>query len=456
MPQHHEQRSRESGLRTLLVIGFGGILALWLLSAFVLVRQMAKTDDRSLSIRSRFLRNDQALSTVRTQTLLSSVYLRDALLETNVDRAADYRDKLQQIRSEVEQALKQYVPRGEAEVERSQWDRLQAELRDFWTTSGPLLAATQMPDRASAMASLRDHVIPKRETVIRISDRIDTLNQEAFAAELRELSRLRASLRTAVWQISLIAVALGAVIAVTASRRARQLEARVREQHEREVAYTGDLQRLSGQLMRAQEDERRRLARELHDEVGQGLSALKLELAAVERAEGSPQFLEALEEARGIADTTLRTIRDLSQALHPSMLDDLGLSDTATWYVRAFSRRTGISAELAVEHLEQRLTPDIEACSYRVLQEAMTNIARHAHASRCRVQIARAERSLRLVIEDNGRGMPTSRSATAEERGLGLMSVRERVAHLGGSVHISGGHDGGTILTVELPVEVAS
>jgi len=445
-----------SGLRKLLVLGFGGVLTLWLLSAFTLVTQMARADERSLAIRSRFLRNDQALSTVRTQTLLSSVYLRDALLETNPSRASDYRDRLQQIRVEVEQALAQYVPRGEAEVERSQWDRLQNELRDFWKSSGPVLAATQMPDRASAMASLRDDVIPKRETVIRISDRIDTLNQEAFAAELGELSRLRASLRAAVWQISLVAVGLGAMIAFVASRRARQLEARVHEQHQREVAYTGHLQRLSAQLLRAQEDERRRIARELHDEVGQGLSALKLELAAVERAEGSPQFLEALTEARGIADRTLHTIRDLSQTLHPSMLDDLGLSDTANWYLRAFSRRTGIPAELAVEHLDQRLTPDIETCTYRVLQEAMTNIARHAHATRCRVHIARAERSLRVTIEDNGRGIGTFAAPAAEERGLGLMSVRERVANLGGSVSIANGYDGGTVLTVELPVGAPS
>jgi signal transduction histidine kinase len=246
------------------------------------------------------------------------------------------------------------------------------------------------------------------------------------------------------------------MIAFVASRRARQLEARVHEQHQREVAYTGHLQRLSAQLLRAQEDERRRIARELHDEVGQGLSALKLELAAVERAEGSPQFLEALTEARGIADRTLHTIRDLSQTLHPSMLDDLGLSDTANWYLRAFSRRTGIPAELAVEHLDQRLTPDIETCTYRVLQEAMTNIARHAHATRCRVHIARAERSLRVTIEDNGRGIGTFAAPAAEERGLGLMSVRERVANLGGSVSIANGYDGGTVLTVELPVGAPS
>ncbi len=438
------------------MLGFGGVLTLWILSAFTLVVQMKRTDERSLAIRSRFLRNDQALSTVRTQILLSSVYLRDVLLETNASRASDYRGRLQQSRTDVEQALMQYLPRAESEVERSQWNRLQLEVHDFWKSSTPVLAPTEIPDRASAMASLRDDVIPKRETVIRISDRIDTLNQDSFAAELGELSRLRQSLRAAVWQISLVAVALGTIIAVAASRRARLLEARVHEQHEREVAYSGQLQRLSAQLLRAQEDERRRIARELHDEVGQGLSALKLELAAAERAEGSPQFREALTEARGIADTTLHTIRDLSQTLHPSMLDDLGLSDTANWYLRAFSRRTGIPAELAIEHLDRRLASDIETCTYRVLQEAMTNIARHAHATRCRVQITRAEQSLRVIIEDNGRGMGSLTSLAAEERGLGLMSVRERVAHLGGSVSIIGGDDCGTVLTVELPLKAAS
>lgn len=448
--------TRTAGLRKLLLLGFGGILALWLCSALVLVMQMTTADNRSLSIRSRFLRNDQALSTVRTQTLLSSVYLRDALLETSAGQVSEYRAQLLRIREDVDKALTQYIPRTESEIERSQWERLQIELRDYWRSAMPVVAATRMPDRASAMSSLRDDVIPKRETVIRISDRIDTLNQEAFAAELGELAELRQGLRSGVWQMSLAAVALGAVIALAASRRARRLESRLQEQHARELEYAGDLQRLSARLLRAQEDERRRIARELHDDVGQVVSALKLELAVLERSEGTPEFADALTEARKITDATLRTVRDLSQMLHPSMLDDLGLSDTASWYVRAFSRRTGIPAELAIERLDDRLTPDIEACTYRVLQEAMTNIARHADATRCRVAIARGDRSLTVIIEDNGRGIGNTAPRTTDDRGLGLISVRERIADLGGTLVVGPGQNGGTLLTVELPLEAVA
>ena len=444
--------SSRLSLRVLLLLGFAGIFLLWLVSAYALVQRMLEADNRGAAIRSRFLRNEQLLSTVRAQTLLSSVYLRDAVLDTAQASVGDYQDRLHTIRKDVEQTLLEYVPRVESEAERAQWRELQRQLDEYWNSMMPVLALEQRPNAIEAGVVLRDEIIPKRETIIRISDSIHAVNKHAFEQEQAELASLRGGLRRRVWQTSTITVVLGLGIAFLATRYAGRLESRIRDQHTQELHQKQELERLSSQLMQAQEEERRRIARELHDEVGQALTALKLELAIAERSVPLTAGAGHLTEARAITDRALHSVRDMSQLLHPSMLDDLGLPDTATWYLRGFSRRRGITSELIVERLERRLDPEVESCTYRIIQEAVTNVAKHAHASRCRVEIARTGASLCVSIEDDGTGFDQAADPSPVSRGLGLVGVRERVARLGGTLRVESRVGAGTRLMVELPV----
>ena len=413
---------------------------------------MLDADARSLATRTRFLKNEQLLSTVRAQALLSSVYVRDALLDTSGTQTQFYRDQLQRIRTGVEQALGEYVPRANSTVERANWAQLTRELGDYWDSLTPMIAPEHTLTSAGSQAYLRDHVIPRRETVIRISDQIHALNQEAFEAELTELGQMRSGLRSRIWLTSIIAAAFGLAIAAFAASGVRRLDARIRDQHAHEVEQRGELVRLSSRLLQVQEDERRRIARELHDEVGQALSALKLELAVAAPHGTAALADESLAEARAITDRALQAVRDLSQGLHPAMLDDLGLPETADWYLRAFSRRTGIASELSVDRFDTRLAPEIEICAYRVIQEAVTNVARHAAATSCRVQIVCAPASLHVLVEDNGRGFQPTVSRAPDNRGLGLVGLRERVAGLGGALHVDSRPGAGTQLAVELPL----
>ena len=442
---------RGFGVRRLLLLGFGGIFGLWLLSAYALASDMLDADSRSLAIRSRFLRNEQLLSTVRAQALLSAVYLRDTLIDQSGAAASRTADKLHELQESIDLVLADYVPHQGSAAERDEWVRLQAELREYWSSFAFRPPLTPMDGMAMSAAYLRDEVVPRREAVIRTSDQIHVLNRDAFAAELAELSEVRTTLRHRVWQISLIFVGIGLGVVVLATRAAGRLEARLHEQHTNEVQHKRELEHLSARLLQAQENEQRRIARELHDQIGQSLSALKLELAVAERSAGAGGE-ESLSEARSIVEKTLQSVRDLSQLLHPSMLDDLGLLDTATWSLRAFSRRTGIRAELIVEQLDSRLAPGLEACIYRVMQEALTNIARHAQATTCEVLIRRREFSVLLVVTDNGRGFDLARSHSPESRGLGIIGLRERVAALGGTMHLDTAVGRGTTLSVELPI----
>jgi signal transduction histidine kinase len=184
--------------------------------------------------------------------------------------------------------------------------------------------------------------------------------------------------------------------------------------------------------------------------VGQALTALKMDIGIALWSEGQPRARAALEEAKDIAETTLRGVRDLSQLLHPSTLDDFGLPATLTGHLRSFSERTGIRSQLA-ETVDVRLAPPLEVAVYRICQEALNNVARHSGATACTVSLSAGDGMVLLVVEDNGLGFRPSIVPAA--RGLGLIGMRERAQALGGTFAIEKRVGGGTRVRVTLPFE---
>ncbi len=445
---------RGPSLRVLLLLGFGGILVVWLASAVALAERMEGADSRGAEIRNHFLSNDRLLDTISTLTLKSSVDFRDAILDATRTGGAPIDGEFTRIHDEVERALDEYEPREEPDSEAAQWYQLQAELRAYW---GSLMFG-RAPNRQASASELRDvlnnEIIPKRQTIISILDQIHRLNESGFQEEQNELLLVRGGLRRQVWQTTATAGLLGLVIALVATRQAGRLERHIREQHALELDQKRELERLSSQLLHVQEEERRRIARELHDEVGQALGAIKLELAVVEGRLGSSLAAGELAEARSITDRALQSVRELAQLLHPAMLDDLGLPDTARWYLQNFSRRTGIRTELDIAPQAGRLKPDLEVCLYRVIQETVTNVGRHAAATTCKVTVVRYTDKILATIEDDGVGFdPALRGGT---RGLGLVSLRERVTGLGGRLEVDSGAGRGTRVVAELPLSVSA
>jgi signal transduction histidine kinase len=211
---------------------------------------------------------------------------------------------------------------------------------------------------------------------------------------------------------------------------------------------------LSNRILRVQEEERKRISRELHDEVGQALTAVKMDIGLALRGDLDSRTRGALEEARDLSENILRSVRDMSQLLHPSTLDDFGLPATLTTYLRNFSHRTGIRAQLA-ETMEARLAPEIELCVYRIVQEALSNIAQHSGATACTVSLNSGGGVLRLIVEDNGRGLRDGAARLGSGRGLGLIGMRERAQALGGTFTIKERDGGGTSVVVILPLEAA-
>jgi len=241
-----------------------------------------------------------------------------------------------------------------------------------------------------------------------------------------------------------------------ASDDLRQRLETVRREHERLVARlrAGErrYRRLARSVWSVQEAERRRLARELHDGVGQLLTALKQQLELA-RAEGSEAGRRRLDDALGLATQALADTRELSRLLRPAVLDDLGLEAGLGWLARTHQERTGTRVELALHGLAGRFDDELETLVFRVVQEALTNAAKHARASEIRVVVTREPEALSLEVADDGAGFDP-RELTEGRDGLGLLGMKDRLDLFEGRLEVRSAPGAGTVVAARIPLEV--
>jgi len=440
-----------STVRAALLVGFAIVFGLWLLWGYQLVRGLRQFEQSVSTVDDAYLRGEQTLSKLRTNVLLGSIYLRDALIDGGTARRDTYRGELTRLRTEAEQLLLSYLPDVQSREERDSWARLQTELADYWASRDVAFTEPPMTPREAATL-LRGRLLPQRNTVLQVLDQVSALQAIANLRRREEIDALYRQVRTRFLAMGGGALLVAIVVALMVSLQVNRLQRQIELQRRIEQGNREDLERLSARLVSVQEQERRSLARELHDEVGQALTAVKMDIGVALRAQVDARARLALEEARDISETMLRSVRDMSQLLHPSVLDDFGLPATLRTYLRNFSQRTGIRAQLA-ETMEARLAPEIELCVYRIIQEALSNVARHSGATACTVTLNAGGGLLRLIIEDNGRGVGLVATRITEGRGLGLIGMRERAHVLRGSFSVSDREGGGTVVAVMVPLD---
>lgn len=221
-----------------------------------------------------------------------------------------------------------------------------------------------------------------------------------------------------------------------------------------------ELRKLTTRLMNVQDQEHRRIARELHDSEGQNLSVLLMSLSKLKRSiSGVDQESQSLlSESIEIANQCLRDIRTLSYLLHPPLLDEFGLISALHWYVEGFSERSGIAVNLEVPASLNRLPAEMETSLFRLVQEGLTNIHRHSGSDRARISLEHIGKNLKLRIEDYGRGMDVSMLNSANGNratGVGIAGMRERARELGGSMYIESDKNR-TLVSVTLPIPAAA
>lgn len=403
--------------------------------------QLDAVNTRHRSVETKFHR-------LRSDLHLSGIYIRDYLLDTDSERGPEYRHHLTELRNShtvTVRELRALLPHAAA----ARVDNLEVRLDDYWQTFDPLFAWTPYEKIARSARFLRREVLPRREAVLAITNEIEQLNNANLAAQRTEVTRrltlFRNDLHRRLWRT----VLLGFIVAVVAVLRLRSLEQRSDQQRVHAEQAEQEMRLLSQQLVAAQEEERKKLTRELHDHVGQMLTALRMEIGRAHRARGvsDTQLAHAIGEAKRLLDTILRSVRDLVMGLRPSMLDDFGLEPALEWHVRDFRRRFGIPVDLIVTGELDSLPDPYRTCVYRIVQEALTNCARHARATRAEISVRHQQGALDLVVSDNGVGIQPGHS-----RGIGLLGIEERVRELHGVFHVEAHDPSGTELHVTLPV----
>lgn len=267
-----------------------------------------------------------------------------------------------------------------------------------------------------------------------------------ISTDITEERRLRDEARAARERIERQAAELTRTVADLNRHVVREhsIQAQLRASRE-------SLRALSARLLSLQEEERRRLSREVHDELGQSLTAIKMEVEALRRSGGSTSNgqRQALGRIDGVIDATIETIRRMARGLRPGALDDLGLAAAVEGLVRDFQERSGIACRLKVPADELDLDVDRATAVFRVLQEALTNVARHAGANRVSVRLDAGNGTVCLTVRDNGRGITAGEIENGNS--LGLIGMRERVRLCGGRLALTGRSGSGTILRVRIP-----
>ncbi len=228
------------------------------------------------------------------------------------------------------------------------------------------------------------------------------------------------------------------------------LEARARKHAAALKEKTRRLRRLAARTQSAREKERARIAREVHDVVGQALTRLQFDVTWLEDQVRTERLQEKLREMEEILDATLRTVQEIATELRPGLLDEIGIVATLEWQTKQFEKRRGIRTQFSSEREETALSRERATAMFRIFQEALTNVARHAEAKQVEVRLTEQEGELVLAVEDDGRGI-TRREIEAAES-LGILGMRERANEWGGKLRIEGLARSGTRLTVRLPI----
>jgi signal transduction histidine kinase len=235
----------------------------------------------------------------------------------------------------------------------------------------------------------------------------------------------------------------------------RDISERIKSESELKESYQ-KVRDLAAHLQSAREDERINIAREIHDELGQELSALKMDISflnkKIHKTREQPDWNiieDNLKSMTNIADQTIKTVRKISSQLRPDVLDKLGLKDAIEWLADDFSRRTGIECSVNINEVDCDINKNIQTVIYRITQESLTNIMRHANASKVSISVKETAGLIYLDVKDNGKGITTEEIQNG--RSLGLVGMKERAYFVGGSFDVSGEPGKGTKISVAIP-----
>ncbi len=435
--------------KPILWIGFGGLLLLMGVLGISAISFLDRIDRRHERIRQDFVARARVLESLRSDLYLSGTHIRDYLHNPEALDEESHRRAFLDTAGRIEKDLLLYGKYLRPE-EHDTFRAFEQEVRSYVGALDAVLHWTPAERHARGSTFVQDQMLPRRMAMVTLTDHIERLNEQRLEAASRETSELFAQFRIKLLALAGIVLGLGSVVAGISMWRILQLEKASQIRVAEIVRARRELQDSSARVLAAQEQERRRISRELHDEVGQALWAMSLcidNLSAALKRGDAGEGLRQLAGMRDISDNSVRVVRNMSLLLRPSMLDDLGLLPALKWLAREVSRTSDLQVDVIAEQLPEDLPEDHKTCVYRVVQEALRNCSRHSGATHARIYVRVAARKLLLSVQDDGAGFDAAR-----DKGLGLLGMEERVTHLGGQFQVDSEPGKGTIIGLQLPL----
>jgi len=437
------------GSRLVLVAGFGGLLLLMAFAGFDGIQALQQIQASNDNIREEFLLRTRVLERIRADVYVSGTYVRDYLLEPESGKAEGHQYSLRETRSDMDTALREYRALLNAE-ESGPFQVLTRELDAYWSVLEPVMHWSAAQRQRDGPRFQRDELFPRRQSMLTIADQIGAINESQLnAGRLKVEESYRQKRRRLTVTIALT-IGLGLLLAAFSTRKILGLETETAERYREISGARAELKLLSARLVEVQENERRSISRELHDEVGQALTGVLVEMANLTtliRDKDTDRVAAKADEIKRLIENSISVVRNMALLLRPSMLDDLGLVPALQWQAREVSKRTGLWVKVAAEEVSEELPEEHKTCVYRVVQEALHNIVQHAQARHVNIVVRQEPGRLLLAIQDDGRGFQPQ-----QERGMGLVGIQERVSYLGGTFDVDSAPGRGAKLKIVLPL----
>ena len=435
--------------RTALRAGYGAVIGVLVLSLFEAYQIQGSISQQHLEIYRHFVEQDDALSTLRRNLWLASIYVRDFFIDPSPAQGELLVFQLEGMDKENQAAL-QILDR--APNHRKVVPQIRKSLGEFWTLLKPIPKTMPHATDRVQMEFLQREIVPRRGELYNVLRDLTSVDQQRLQNSEGEFAGARRSAAERLLLMLGISVLLSIMVVILSLRYAENLE-RQADEHFRQVAQAKlELQQLSARLLEIEEEGRRKLSRELHDEIGQTLALLQIEISHAQTMLRGPAgaLKTRLDRARGLAERTVQTIRNISVLLRPALLDDLGLVPALQFQLEDFLRRSGIQCEFVEDAVADQLPDAVKTCVYRVVQEALHNCEKHSGARRVRVTVRQHPECLTTEIEDDGCGFQPGVKSGA---GLGLLGIRERAANLGGTLVIDSAPGRGARIALRIPLE---
>jgi signal transduction histidine kinase len=439
-----------------LGLGLCVSLTIFLIFAAYTIHEIRWLEDFQVNVVQKNRKASLQLLRLQDDTYELAVSLRDMTLPESRYPIFYWKGEFTRVRQDMDEALRlegQYAANTAAGDEKRR--QLGDVLDDFWLSADVAFKLADQGHEATARYMIRSELEKKRESISGIVSRLLALNDQAQTEAGQRVSQVYGKVKQDILVLIgvLFLVALGAgIYTLQANRKTFD---RLHHLAEKLQTQSEQLRMLSWKLIDVQEKTLRHVARDLHDEFGQILTAIGVTLsrASQKAQEKDPVFVQDVKAVKKIVEDTLQSVRSESQIFRPAILDDFGLGQTLEWFVDQFSRQTGIQVHYKGKLSDGFFPPEEAIHLYRIVQEALNNVARHSGAKEAWVTVEEQAGSLSLEIRDNGAGFVVGpESNRVAGQGIGLMGMRERAEHLKGSFSLRSSPQKGTVVSVHVPL----